>query len=80
MPALRSQASNFRIFVVTLGLHIIQPLCGARYVALKHVTEHPHWSSYLFLIVTLGTSFSLLSFAMNNISMGTAYGVQVSKP
>ncbi|WP_232278692.1 hypothetical protein [Paenibacillus sp. 481] len=30
--------------------------------------------------MTLGTSFSLLSFAMNNISMGTAYGVQVSKP
>ncbi|MCM3273561.1 DMT family transporter [Paenibacillus elgii] len=44
-------------------------------VALKRVTEHRHWTSYLFLIVTLGTSFSLLSLAMHHIPMGTAYAI-----
>lgn len=44
-------------------------------VALKRVMEYRHWTSYLFLILTLGASFSLLSLAMNHISMGTAYAV-----
>ncbi|GLI09433.1 QacE family quaternary ammonium compound efflux SMR transporter [Paenibacillus tyrfis] len=44
-------------------------------VALKRVTEKRHWTSYLLLIVTLGTSFSLLSLAMNHIPMGTAYAI-----
>ncbi|MFC6228624.1 DMT family transporter [Paenibacillus allorhizosphaerae] len=44
-------------------------------VAIKRVTTYRHWTSYLFLVIAFGLSFSLLTFAMSEISMGTAYAI-----
>ncbi|MEK8127833.1 multidrug efflux SMR transporter [Paenibacillus filicis] len=44
-------------------------------IALKRVTKYRNASSYLFLVVSLGASFSLLTVAMMHISMGTAYAI-----
>ncbi|MGG3623248.1 multidrug efflux SMR transporter [Bacillus gobiensis] len=43
--------------------------------AIKRVTVYQNWTSYLFLVLAYGLSFSLLSLAMTGISMGTAYAV-----
>ncbi|QBD78357.1 multidrug efflux SMR transporter [Ktedonosporobacter rubrisoli] len=44
-------------------------------LAIKRVTERRHWSSYLLVALVYGTSFSLLSLAMTQISMGTSYAI-----
>ncbi|MCR8635582.1 DMT family transporter [Paenibacillus radicis (ex Xue et al. 2023)] len=44
-------------------------------LSIKRVTEYRSWGSYLFLIIAFGMSFSLLTFSMTQISMGTAYAV-----
>ncbi|WP_308860263.1 DMT family transporter [Paenibacillus radicibacter] len=44
-------------------------------IAINRVNEKRTLSSYLLLIVAFGVSFSLLSYAMDSISMGTAYAV-----
>jgi paired small multidrug resistance pump len=44
-------------------------------LAIKMVTRKKNLLSYLFLAVAFGTSFSLLSYAMTVIPMGTAYAI-----
>lgn len=44
-------------------------------LAIKHVTENKSWKSYLYIVITFGTSFSLLTYAMTEISMGTSYAI-----
>lgn len=44
-------------------------------IALRRVTLNRSWGSYVFLVCSLGSSFLLLTYAMNFISMGTAYAI-----
>ncbi|WP_456287865.1 multidrug efflux SMR transporter [Paenibacillus sp. AK002] len=44
-------------------------------IALRRVTLHRSLGSYVFLACSLGSSFLLLTYAMNFISMGTAYAI-----
>ena len=44
-------------------------------LALKRVLNYRHWTSYALVGVTFLSSFSLLSYAMTGISMGTAYAI-----
>lgn len=44
-------------------------------LALKSVTKYRNLLSYLFFIFAYACSFSLLTFAMTEISMGTAYAI-----
>lgn len=44
-------------------------------LAIKQITRRKNLLSYLSLIAAFGMSFSLLSYAMSYISMGTAYAV-----
>ncbi|MGZ9586350.1 DMT family transporter [Paenibacillus marinisediminis] len=55
---------------------IIAGLCEVLGVlAIKRVTLYHNWQSYLFLSVSFLSSFSLLSYAMGQIPMGTAYAI-----
>ncbi|MDF2960463.1 MAG: QacE family quaternary ammonium compound efflux transporter [Paenibacillus sp.] len=55
---------------------VIAGLCEVLGVlSIKRVTVYRSLTSYLFLAVAFGTSFSLLTYAMTQISMGTAYAV-----
>lgn len=44
-------------------------------MALNRVNKYRNVTSYLLLAAAFGCSFSLLSFAMDTISMGTAYAI-----
>lgn len=44
-------------------------------LAINRVNHNKNILSYLFLAAAFGMSFFLLSYAMNTISMGTAYAV-----
>ncbi|ANA78525.1 QacE family quaternary ammonium compound efflux SMR transporter [Paenibacillus glucanolyticus] len=44
-------------------------------IALRRVALFRSFGSYLFLTCSLGSSFLLLTYAMNFISMGTAYAI-----
>ncbi|EFU39615.1 small multidrug resistance protein [Paenibacillus vortex V453] len=44
-------------------------------IALRRVALLRSFGSYLFLTCSLGSSFLLLTYAMNFISMGTAYAI-----
>ncbi|RXZ80632.1 QacE family quaternary ammonium compound efflux SMR transporter [Paenibacillaceae bacterium] len=58
------------IILITAGLFEVLGV-----LALKRVTQTRNRTSYLLLMLALGASFSLLSFAMQHISMGTAYAI-----
>lgn len=44
-------------------------------LALKRVLNNRHWTSYVFVAMAFFTSFSLLSYSMTELSMGTAYAI-----
>ncbi|GIO33087.1 MULTISPECIES: DMT family transporter [Paenibacillus] len=44
-------------------------------IGIKGVTQKKGWTAYLLLFAAFVASFSLLSFAMNTLPMGTAYAV-----
>ncbi|WP_223066026.1 DMT family transporter [Paenibacillus caui] len=44
-------------------------------VAINRVARRKEWSSYLLLCAAFAGSFSLLTYAMNTLPMGTAYAV-----
>ncbi|MCG7408075.1 multidrug efflux SMR transporter [Paenibacillus sp. ACRRX] len=55
---------------------IVAGLCEvAGVLAIKRATTNPHWTSYVYMALTFGVSFSMLSYAMESISMGTAYAI-----
>jgi paired small multidrug resistance pump len=57
-------------FLITAGLCEV-----AGVAAISRFNQHKSWLNALFLISGFGISFILLSFAMQTISMGTAYAV-----
>ncbi|MDR0269310.1 multidrug efflux SMR transporter [Paenibacillus sp.] len=44
-------------------------------IGIKGVTQNKGWLAYAILFGSFAGSFSLLSYAMNTIPMGTAYAV-----
>jgi len=44
-------------------------------MATERVSRKKNFTSYLMLVAAFGTSFSLLSYSMQHISMGTAYAI-----
>ncbi|MCR8844711.1 multidrug efflux SMR transporter [Paenibacillus sp. SC116] len=58
------------LILITAGLFEV-----AGVFAIKRVTTHRNWQSYLMLAAAFGISFSMLSYAMESISMGTAYAI-----
>jgi paired small multidrug resistance pump len=44
-------------------------------IGTKGVADHKGWKSYLLMALSFICSFTLLSYAMTSLSMGTAYAV-----
>ncbi|MGF7049034.1 paired small multidrug resistance pump [Paenibacillus sp. DS2015] len=44
-------------------------------IGMKGVADHKGWKFYLLMACSFVLSFSLLSYAMTSLSMGTAYAV-----
>ncbi|MBM7630980.1 DMT family transporter [Geomicrobium sediminis] len=55
--------------LIVAGLFEVLGVINLKKVAMKQ------WSAIIYLVIFFGVSFSLLTYAMNDISMGTAYGV-----
>ncbi|MCJ8012824.1 multidrug efflux SMR transporter [Paenibacillus sp. KQZ6P-2] len=44
-------------------------------IGIKGVTQKKGWSAYALMLASFAASFSLLSYAMKTLPMGTAYAV-----